>query len=233
LKHRVAILLIGCLGLLFIWGLETVTQESETAGQRTGEIFDKVKMQHRWDVLSEGAKGIVYTRVFQNTPRENPLQGLIGAGPGGGVTVPALMNPTEVTLNYLGDIYFTASGRAQVSKGSMIDAPVTLVTAIFSDLGLIGGVVYFFFYGYVVYRIRRQVYQGEYTDRFQAAFAEAFLPSVCMFLLLGLLLDIMAVMVLTFTLWFWAALVWVPISSSDDEVVKTVETVPDSLTSNP
>ena len=167
-------------------------------------------LTQRWRSLLDGPKGQSYINNFRYLSKDIPLLPFIGGGPGNVGSMVARMHHRPLADRYFNWVDQSVE-RWQLSEGgSITGGPMTGVLAIWSELGLLGLLLYFGFHLYALFRIAKAVRGKAYSDPTQCILAEAFPPVMAMIIVLNIITDFFYLVFFTTGLWIWAACVWTP-----------------------
>lgn len=206
------LLLILIVPVFFLMNRLTADQ---THGSRFERTFSVENIEKRSGVFYEGPKAESYINSFWNLPRESALYWVIGAGPGRYMSTPALTRPGGLTFRYLGEFYLTHTGTQAMSGGSITQTPLIGVCALFGELGILGFGLYVVLYMMPILQVIRNLNGKRYSDTYQRVLAQAYLPSIAVFLMVNMLVDGWFRLFFVFPLWLWAAIIWEPISDEN------------------
>ncbi len=150
-------------------------------------------------------------QLFEKLLDRDYMSLFIGEGPGAVISGVALSSVTPLAMNYVGDIYLTASGQESLYGASIMQQPVNDVSVIFAELGLVGTLLYFGFIISVALRVWLRYIRNEYESLDQRIMAGTFMPLVITYLSVSLLIQNLNLDSVNVILWGWAALVWNPV----------------------
>lgn len=175
-----------------------------------GRTFSAPRMRHLWDRTVYGIKGNSYRQVFLHARHYLPYP-WIGGGPGNYTSnIARLTRRPLASLQHLTYREY-AFNRRQVSLGgSIMTIPLTGFVTLWGELGATGFFTFWGIHIYAVLRILKRLRAGMYEYRIQQILAEAFVPTMTMFVVLNVLVEAIAIMHIAIPLWIWAAVVWNP-----------------------
>jgi len=164
------------------------------------------RLKERVENLRYGPKGQSYEQNLTTLPQELPYP-LLGAGPGNAGSMVARINFRPLANKYFMWVDLSVDRYRLSSGGSIIGGPATGLLALWSDLGPFGFLIYWSVHVGALWRVMSGVRQGRYTHRYKLILAEAFIPTMVMFLMLSFLADF-SWMAYMNVLWIWAGAVW-------------------------
>lgn len=188
------------LGMLFSLERFETLREQLTSEQAVAKYWERVRY---------GAKYESYRQVFLH-PGRHIRYGWLGAGPGNYTSRTAFLHGRPLSrLPHLFHIYEAMDPTVR-RGGSILVSTRTGLIALWGELGPAGTLLYLWMYVYAAMRILRQRRSGLYRDPYRIMLAEAFVPVMCIFLLLNTIVDHLASLHLNVGIWIWAACLWNP-----------------------
>jgi len=177
---------------------------------RIGRAFSAPRLRYLWDRTVYGIKGNSYRQVFFSASSYLPYP-WIGGGPGNYTSnIARLTRRPLASLQHLTYREY-AFNRRQISLGgSIMTIPMTGFITIWGELGVFGFLMFWGLHVYAIQRVWRRLRTGQYIHRMQQILAEAFVPTMTMFIVLNILVEAIAIMHIFIPLWIWAAIVWNP-----------------------
>ncbi len=171
------------------------------------QIAKPALVRYRIQKSMAGPKGIAYRDVFlrAHTHLDFPL---LGGGPGNYTSPIAFLNERPLTkLPHLA-YRFTMLARRMDYGTSISKVPWTGMLTIWGELGPLGWMLFWGLHVYAALRIFRQRQRQEYSSLYRIILAEAFVPTMIVFLLLNIIIDASRAPHLCLGIWIWAASVW-------------------------
>ncbi len=177
--------------------------------------FDAQMISQKILEFEYSPKGVSYANSFKIIPKEKKFAPFIGVGPGGYMSSPALMRPTDLTYRFLGDFYLTQSGSESRAGGSILVNPLVGICALVAELGYFGFTLYLLIFLYPCYRVIKLLHKNAFIDPFQKSLAMVYLANIALFLGINFLIDAWSYWVFVGLFGFWTAFVWDPINSEN------------------
>jgi len=214
-ERAMKLVLAGCalVGAFTLLALERQFSSAEYSGyqENIGQTFSSENLSRRWRSFKLSPKVRLLDRIVVKNARNTPIEWLVGMGPGMGVSVVGMANVSPKALEYLAEYYFTQSGTQERADGSIMSSAYSGIFSIWSEIGLIGFLLYVALYLYPWMRVWRQFRRGVYLDSMQLIFAENFLLVIPLFLMVNVLTDLLFADYYVVGIWIWAGLIWNPI----------------------
>lgn len=210
LRHRWVPAFCGVFVLCVLLLLSMNGEPASRAGDGAFSVLNWDYLTLRGSTVLEGPKGQTIMRLFRLVPETSPLVPIIGGGPGNFLSSIGIINVVPMAREVMGEYYLTYSGRMDMASGSILQHPVTGYVAIFSELGLIGFLLYVGLYIYAVARITRQLIRREYTQSGQRLLAQIYVVASAVFGMVNVLADFFYVDFFQVSIWLLAACVWSP-----------------------
>jgi len=165
-----------------------------------GAQFSSENIRLRKERLYQSAKVIIYKKVTVDAAHDYPYEWLIGAGPGNGVGPIAKDNGSPMAFRYLLD-FFAAYGKDKrnMQFTSITGNPTAAVLTIWSDLGMVGFILYFLPFILMMMQTLAMVKNAKTADK--KAFAIGLLSSVIFLLVMCALIDILFIKFYSYALW--------------------------------
>jgi hypothetical protein len=200
--------------------------ESETIRRKSSSMryLERNKAISIWDSVSSSPKGIAYRGFLKEVPRQLPFP-VLGAGPGNGGSLVASDRQTPLANRYINYVYETISGQMMIATGSILVTPHAGFLAIYSDIGLLGCLLYYGLHLMAIIRIWRLYKLNKYVLFWQKSLAYSMIPVVVWWLLLSSIVDVFHFDFLTSSLWGALALVWLPYKNEDRPEVHSISEV--------
>jgi hypothetical protein len=167
--------------------------------------------QKAWRSVWYGPKVDVIRRVIKV---ERPIQLVVGMGPNSAVSYTGMLLNNPQTIRLIGEWYYTASGRKELSTGSIRESLFSGIVMLLSEIGFLGMIVYLFFLTYpIVYIIRHVNYDKSISAerRFLIVFVVILLLTN---LAIGIVWDVWRIRMLSIGIWLLLGRIWDP---EDDE----------------
>jgi hypothetical protein len=187
-----------------------------------------------WRSVWDGPKVNVIRRVLKTA---GPLQLAIDMGPNSGVSYTGMLLNSPQTIRLIGDWYYTASGRRELSTGSIRESLFSGIAMLISEIGIIGLILYLTLLSYPIFYIIRHVQYDKSISpemRFLIAFvAMMFITNLA----IGIVWDIWRVRMLTTGIWLLFGRIIDPEGQEDtsdatdttDDSVNIMPPIPDKL----
>ncbi|MDI6773926.1 MAG: hypothetical protein QME60_00810 [Verrucomicrobiota bacterium] len=202
------ILLVSCLPQLP--GIGTGTRSRSALGYLT-DNFNARNMRQRWERMIRGSKGQAYRDVCYHSTWELHCPWL-GAGPGNFASAVGRHYRRPLAEKYINYVISapTTQRYIQLSEGSSVTGHTDSgFLAIWSELGPLGALLYWGLHVYAAARVLRLIRRGVLPDDFhQRILAEAFVPTMAVWVIINLLVDVAYNPFLAGGLWAWAGMVW-------------------------
>lgn len=160
-------------------------------------------------------KGVVYAHVFRNAPR-NLYHRLLGFGPGNFASVVGVQYTSSHTQHYVSYLFDSYEGRRLWKGTSFIENPQTGVTGVFSEIGWLGGLLYFVVHFVAISHFAIAIKRKRFKNPPDVAAAQGWILMVLGYLILSFVWDVFRFDLFRSGLWFWAGLLW----NSDDNAVQ-------------
>lgn len=192
------------LGLIALAGLLAALRPNNDALRRQ---LDPGYLSDRMSMMVEGPKGRAYREVVLYAPRDMPAP-LFGAGPGNFGSMVGRMNRRPLAEQYINYLLTSVDVISETQGFSITSGPNTGFIALWSELGPFGFLLYWGLHVFALLRVRRQCKQKVYADPHLQALADAFVPTMALWLILSAIVDYNYIPYLHGGLWIWAAMVW-------------------------
>lgn len=228
-------LAMACLVLLFIGSYYYIKADprlSQAFGFPAEDVMTVSEFRLRWDRMWRGGKGQAYYNIFVRARDDMPVW-LLGAGPGNFASGIGMVHRSMLAEKYVNYIYLTYSGRREMYGGSITQHITTGVNAIYSEFGPLGLLLFYGLHGLAVVRILRLYRAGAYRSPIRQALAEAFIPTMLLYLGLNLISDFHSDTFLQVGVWLWAGAVWKPDAAAPPPEARTEETASAPVASPP
>lgn len=202
------------LGLVLIVPISAIFQSWEFENPESGlgsmqKVLSWNNMRDRWEYSTKhGPKMEVYYKAFIRG-QSDLRRYLFGVGGSRGISPKAMKTTNPVAMDYVGEIYLTTTGTSAMKGGSIMERPITSVSEIMVELGLIGLACYYLPFVYLLYRIAGFYRKGRYS-RNQSILAGALIPFIILTLFVSGLTQIFNVEFYYATIWVLAGLLWDP-----------------------
>lgn len=179
-------------------------------GSNLSQQFSPRYIRHRVQRMVYGIKGKVYRDVLITVPRNLPLP-ILGAGPGNFVSAMGRIYRRPLAEQYVNYVTDDSMRYRLLSDGGSITGMAHAgALAIWSELGPFGYLLYWGIHVVAMLRVWRRIQRRHYVDPYQQMLAEAFVPTMLMWLALSFLADFAHNAFLQGGVWIWAACVWTP-----------------------
>lgn len=188
-------------------------------------LLDAQHLKKRWEQFLEQPKYDVFQKVVVHGVDDGFLQYLVGHGPGSGISTVARTHPSPYTFKIVGEYYLTHSGQESMVGLSITQSPWSGVTGLWSEVGLIGTVIFYVLPVWVMWAVFKRLRNGYYPkSSISIIIAEGFIIYGCIFYIINLLSDYWSVDYFTFLLWAMAgvALRW-PLEREQEDEKKALE----------
>ncbi|AKJ65527.1 hypothetical protein [Kiritimatiella glycovorans] len=197
-------------GAVLLTMLYTGFSAIQAQQSEVGKMVSSKNLEKRWERFMQGTKLESYRRSIVELPRDAKYFWLVGAGPGKAGSVIGRETRQPIAEKYYNWMRKAVSGQRISLGGSITTGIVTALLTIWSEMGPIGFVLYWWLWGYALYRIYNQYSRNMYCDPYQNALALGFVAyAVTMFGIFALA-PLLHVAFLTNAFWLWAAILWVP-----------------------
>jgi hypothetical protein len=187
------------------------------AGESGYQLPSRDALGVGWDYVTfrgigvlEGPKGQTMQHLIRLVPTTSPLVPIIGGGPGNFLSSIGIINVVPMARDAMGDYFLTYTGRMEMASGSILQHPVTGYLALYSELGLLGLLLYMGLHVHAFSRVTRQLVRREYTHPTQRLMAQVYVVSAVVFWLINLLADFFHIDFFQVSIWLLAACVWIP-----------------------
>lgn len=209
----VSMLLLGASIFAFLSTSDTY-RSSRVGGQsQLAETFDRRNLEDRWEHFVNGPKIELINRIaIQNAVRD-PYLWLQGNGPGNGLSAVGMTRSTEFAWKYLGEFVSNTALYKGNQMTSISGNFYSGILSIWSELGVVGYLLYLGFYIYLMQHVVLILIRKKYPDQFQLVLAEGFVMAMLLFLMCSFLSDVFYIKCFTGGLCIWAALVWDPVEA--------------------
>ena len=134
--------------------------------------FDWEKISRRSEISVISPKQEIFEWLVIRNLSELPMEWAFGNGMGMGVGRTVMTRITPAARKYLGEFYFSVSGRSKMGT-SATTSPRFGLMSIWSDLGVFGTSAYFGIYLFAAYHLWRNVLRGVYKNKTQQVLAES------------------------------------------------------------
>ncbi len=215
LRYKIAMLALVATVVTGFFYIKSDPRLSRTFGFPADDMMSMAVFQGRWRQMWSGNKGQAYYNIFVRARRDMPAW-FIGAGPGNFASGIGIVHRSVLAEKYVNYIYLTYSGRMEMVGGSVTQHVTTGVSAIYSEFGPLGLLLFFGLHGLAAVRVLRQLRRDAYQSVVRRALAEAFIPTMLLYIGLNLISDFLSSTFLQVGVWCWAGLVWKPDSEPDD-----------------
>lgn len=195
-----ALLLAGLVGAFV---LTTLAPDSSALRRQ----LDPSYLRDRVAMMIEGPKGRAYREVVMFAPRDMPAP-LFGAGPGNFGSMVGRMNRRPLAEQYINYLLTAVDVISETQGFSITSGPNTGFIALWSELGPLGFLLYWGAHLYALLHVRRLTRRTAFTSPHLHALADAFVPTMAMWLVLSAIVDYNYIPYLHGGLWIWAAIVW-------------------------
>ncbi len=209
LRPKLAMLVLAVLVLGGFSYVKSDPRLSGTFGFPAEETLTAETFKWRWDRMWRGSKGQAYYNIFVRARQDMPAW-FLGAGPGNFASGIGVVHRSMLAEKHINYVYLTFSGRLEMVGGSITQHITTGFSAVYSEFGPLGLLLFFGLHGYAAWRVFRQFRRGAYRSPLRRALAEAFIPTMLLYLGLNLLSDFLNDTFLQVGVWVWAGLVWKP-----------------------
>ncbi len=173
------------------------------------DVMTVSEFRNRWQQMWSGSKGQAYYNIFVHARRDMPAW-FIGAGPGNFASGIGSVHNSMLAEKYINYIYLTWSGRLEVAGGSITQHVTTGLSAIYSEFGPLGVLLFFGLHIMAAAHVLRLFRRKAYRTPIRRALAEAFIPTMLLYLGLNLISDFFHNTFLQVGIWMWAGAVWKP-----------------------
>lgn len=157
--------------------------------------------------VQDSPKGIVYKHVFMTAPK-NYSQRLFGFGPGNFASLVGVQYGSANTQYYISYLYDSYEGRRLWKGTSFVENPQTGVTGVFSEIGLLGGGLYFIVHFAAIVHFVLMIKRDWLRNPSDLAMAQGWVLIMVGYLMLNFVWDLFGINLFRSGLWFWAGLLW-------------------------
>jgi hypothetical protein len=180
--------------------------------------FSKENLQSRWGKFLHAPKIDLTNKLVVQWRTLHPWDWTMGMGAGNGTSTVGMSRVSPGAFELLQEYYLTVSGQQERQGNSVMEDPSSGVLSIWSEIGVLGVVL---FYGlYLAFHVYRLVRRKAYPYVYQRILAEAFVPSMLVYMMSSFLVDTFYSDFWQATIWIWAGLVYRPLAN--DEVIANV-----------
>lgn len=203
-------LLIGAIIAAFVFSEEIQTQ------------FTKERLNERYGSLVYSAKVQLLNDLLVKNLQENPLEWVIGVGPGNGMGGIGKANLTPFALRMLLNYYQAFDIRA-MQMTSITGTTTSAILTLWGDFGLIGFILYCMLYTRL-FKVCFRVAKHDGGNAQEKAIAQFLVGALVLFALVNVVVDVLFHVALTHWLWVWLALL--NLSDKPEKPLETVTKVP-------
>ena len=197
---------VGAITLVMLVYLDTSVVKTDQLDYLTPD-----RIAHRWELMIDGPKGQIYGRAFTaDSSSELAYKWFLGYGPGNGVSSTGIMWRATLAYEYLTDMWLTFSGRRELTGGSITQQTAVGLISLFSETGIGGVLLLLGLHLLAVFRVLKNYRRGLYTDTFSSALAEAFVPSMLIYVAMQVVVDLLYIDFISVGLWIVAGILWNP-----------------------
>ena len=186
-------------------------------GENISELFSKRNLDHRWRNFVRAPKMNLIKTVTLDWQHTHPRRWLIGLGPGNGTSTVGMTRVSPGAYELLADFYLTQTGEEERRGNSLLESTYSGLTAIWSEIGIIGYILFNALHWLLFFRVFRLVRQKRYTNLYQRILAEAFVPALFLFIISSFLNDLFWSDFWQVTIWVWAGFVFDPIPEIEND----------------
>lgn len=209
LRYKLAMLALAGFVVVGFYYIKSNPRLSDKFGFPAEETMTVAMFRGRWDQMWRGNKGQAYYNIFVRARHDLPAW-YLGAGPGNFASGIGMVHRSMMAEKYVNYIYLTYTGRLEMVGGSITQHVTTGFSAIYSEFGPPGFLLFFWLHAAAAWHVFRQLRRGAYRSPLRRALAEAFIPTMLLYLGLNLLSDFLSDTFLQVGVWLWAGLVWKP-----------------------
>lgn len=217
MKVRIASVAIIALGIMAFSFLAAWDNSREGLDASVNAQLTMENIEFRWDKFLHGPKIELITRIAVQNATRDPLLWLLGHGPGSGLSAIGMKRGSDFAWEYLGAFVANSSQFDEAGMSSISGSFYSGILSIWSELGVLGYVLYTGQYIYLFLHVVLRLRKNQYRDVFQRMLAEGFVMALLTFLLGNFLQDIFWVSYFAGGLWIWAAMVWDPVAEEEEE----------------
>lgn len=176
-------------------------------GMRHRDIHSPVeKFTHGvWSAVWHGPKGAAIRRIANEA---RGLQIVVGMGPNAGVSYTGFLLQNPQTMRLVGDWYYTMSGREELSTGSIRENIFSGTAMLFSEIGILGMVLYYGLLIVPLWHMFRRVRRYRDVDPDRLFLTGGVFLLLIMNIVVGLVWDIWRIRMLSMTMWLLLGCVW-------------------------
>ncbi len=216
LRYKIAMAFMVLLFMGAFLYIKSNPHLSQTFGFPADDVMTASEFQVRWTRMWRGNKGQAYYNIIVRARDDMPVW-LLGAGPGNFASGIGMVHRSMLAEKYVNYIYLTYSGRREMIGGSITQHVTTGLSAIYSEFGPFGFLLFFGLHGMAVAHVYRQFRKGAYRSPVRRALAEAFIPTMLLYIGLNLISDFLSDTFLQVGVWLWAGAVWKPDAETESD----------------
>lgn len=217
MRARMAAVAIIILGTMTFSFLSEFDESNRTVKMSATSMLSEENLQDRWDRFIHGPKIEILSSVVVKNATKEPMLWLLGNGPGNGLSGVGMKHSSAFAWETLGKYVVNTMSFKESDMSSISGSFYSGILSIWSELGVVGYLLYLIGYMYAVWRVARKLIKNEYRDIFQRVLAEGFVMAMLMFIFASFLQDIFSHLYFTCGLWIWAAMVWDPVEPEGPE----------------
>ncbi len=170
--------------------------------------FSKETLQLRQDRLAKSAKVQILNDLAIKNLRTNPMEWVLGVGPGNGMGSIGKANLTPFALKMLLDYYQAFDVRA-MQMTSITGLASSAIFTLWGDFGIVGFIIFFLLYVMLFIKCYRAAV-GSGENGYKKVLAQFLIGALAVFTLVNIAIDILYFGALTLWLWMWLALFTLP-----------------------
>ena len=175
--------------------------------------------QKAWRSVWHGPKVDVIRRVIKVA---RPIQLAVGMGPNSAVSYTGMLLNNPQTIRLIGEWYYTASGRKELSTGSIRESLFSGVVMLLSEIGITGLIIYMIFLTYPLFHIVRHV-KFDNTISAERRFLIVFVVILLLTnIAIGIVWDVWRIRMLSIGIWLLLGRIWDP---EDEENMENNQSV--------
>jgi len=190
---------------------------SYTRGGReliTNNMISKNYISMKYRKMKREPKAIVYNNVL-NVARRDLKIPAFGGGPGNFASIVAINNQTPLASRYVSYMFMSSYSERLLITGSFTVYPYAGFLSIYGDLGIVGFLLYYGLFVFILIRIYRNLKHNVYLNKWQLIAAQAVIPVMLMWIVLSLIWDVFTLHFLQASVWMLIALAWDPVESDN------------------
>ncbi len=207
LRYKTAMLAVSVMVVIGFVYIKDNPRLGHAFGFTTEDMMTASQFKMRWDMMWRGTKGQAYYNIFVRARHDMPAW-FLGAGPGNFASGIGMVHRSMLAEKYVNYVYLTESGRREMVGGSITQHVTTGVSAIYSEFGPLGFLLFFGLHALALFHVWRLFRKGAYRSPLRRAFAEAFIPTMLLYLGLNVISNFFENTFMQIGVWLWAGMVW-------------------------